>query len=88
MTTQQVLGEINTPTEGSESVVHQSRLIVSRQRVLHPDQKPVVCIPSYGGDVCVTEADGSWAQCVDCDTSQFQQDCVKWDTDLRAGNKR
>mmetsp|Transcript_62248 Transcript_62248/g.124779 ORF Transcript_62248/g.124779 Transcript_62248/m.124779 type:complete len:215 (-) Transcript_62248:47-691(-) len=39
--------------------------------------------PCYGGDTCVTEEDGSWSQCVDCTTSVFQADCVKWDSDLR-----
>ena len=43
-----------------------------------------VTAPCYGGDVCVTATDGSWAQCVDCDQPDFQDTCVVWSTSLRA----
>ena len=42
-------------------------------------------MPCWGANVdCVAKPDNSWAQCIDCTPSAFQQDCVKWDTQLRS----
>ena len=42
-------------------------------------------LPCYGSKVdCVPKADNTWSQCVDCHTSQFEEDCQKLDTDMRA----
>ena len=42
-------------------------------------------MPCWGANVdCVAKPDNSWAQCIDCTPSTFQQDCVKWDTQLRS----
>lgn len=39
--------------------------------------------PCTGSAVCVTKADGTWSQCVQCHGKLYLEDCVKWDDGLR-----